>query len=114
MSLFARPLPNVTFTPLAIPEYAEWMTIEQRFEAFHIANPHVFDALQAMALGLRDVGVEKWGIAGLFEVLRWQSAIRTDGDPYKLNNNYRALYARMLMEREPRLAGFFDVRERRS
>jgi hypothetical protein len=104
---------NRDYPPLVLPPHnPEWETITDRFEAFHIANPHVYDVLWLMALELKASGMQRWGMKGLFEVLRWKSALRTVGGAYKLNNNFTALYARMLMEREPRLVGFFEVRER--
>ena len=29
---------------------------------------------------------------------------------FKLNNNYRSFYSRLLMEQEPELAGYFETR----
>jgi hypothetical protein len=104
-----EPLP-----PMVAPAYAKTDTIEQRFIAFHKANPAVYSALRSMALGIKRQGTARYGIAGLFEVLRWRYAMQTSGDPFKLNNNFRALYARLLMDNEPELADFFEVRERRA
>jgi hypothetical protein len=90
-------------------------TLEERFQAFHEANPHVFDLLKDMALAIKATGVRRYGMKGLFEILRWQSAVQTEGDePYKLNNVFTALYARKLMEEVPELNGFFEVRQRQS
>lgn len=86
--------------------------LADQFQQFHQANPHVFTALRALALQLKRRGLRKYGMKGLFEVLRWQHAMYTD-DPasdFKLNNNYTSFYARLLMEREPELDGFFEVR----
>lgn len=98
--------------PLVDPDYDEGMTIEERFQTFHQANPHVYYALRDLAIGLKDRGWNHYGIKALFEVLRFKHAMRTNGDAYKLNNNYTALYARLLMEREPYLRGFFETRKR--
>tara|TARA_Y100001963_G_scaffold149927_1_gene230212 strand:+ start:111 stop:464 length:354 start_codon:yes stop_codon:yes gene_type:complete len=80
---------------------------------FHRENPHVYQQLRALALGLVDAGQTHYSIKGLFEVLRYDAALRTNGTPYKLNNNLTAFYARLLMLREPRLDGFFYLRSRR-
>jgi hypothetical protein len=96
------------------PNYQKGDTIEQRFRAFHAANPQVYRELRGMALGIRRRGTTRYGIAGLFEVLRYRYSIQTSGDSFKLNNDFRALYARMLMDSEPELAGFFETRERRA
>lgn len=41
---------------------------------------------------------------------RSRSLTERFGDEYKLNNDYRAFYARLLMANEPELAGFFETR----
>lgn len=87
------------------------LTPAQRFEKFHAANPHVYEALKQLALDLVERGHEKIGIGMLFEVVRWQHAMRTsDESGYKLNNDYRSRYARLLMAQETRLAGVFETR----
>lgn len=97
------------------PDYTPEMTIEERFNAFHAANPQVYIRLRDLALMLRARGIQRYGIAALYEVLRFDHALRTVGaDPFKLNNDYRALYARLLMERELGLEGFFEIRERKA
>lgn len=95
--------------PVAVPEEPP-ATLPERFAEFHASNPHVYGHLRTLALGLRRRGHESGGIAQLFEVLRWQQAMQTVGDDFKLNNDYRAFYARMLMSEEPELAGFFEIR----
>ncbi len=85
--------------------------LEDRFWEFHEANPDVYRRLRALALQMRRRGVVRYGMAGLFEVLRWEHAMQTsDPEGFKLNNDYRSFYARLLMEREPELRGFFEVR----
>ena len=102
-----------TLAPIRPAETGERGTIEERFRAFHQRNPQVFEVLKARALEMRRRGVTKYGIAGLFELLRWQYAMQTQGGAYRLNNDFRAPYARKLMDEVPGLAGFFEVRWRR-
>ena len=95
--------------PIQAPTLQEDRTIGGRFVAFHEANPHVYEALRHLAM--QEVGYQsKSGIKALFEVLRWQWRNETEGDEYKLNNNFTSRYARMLMDREDELKGFFDIR----
>lgn len=91
-------------------------TLAERFEVFHQANPHVYARLVKMARDLRARGVQSYGIAALWEVLRYQSLTTTDTDslPFKLSNNHRAYYARLINSQEPDLAGFFTTRTTRS
>ena len=90
-------------------------TIEERFEVFHQDNPHIYEELLFMALRLKHRGRKRYGIATLFEVLRYKKDIEsTTCSGFKLNNDFRALYARRLMNNEPELRGFFEIRRRRS
>lgn len=87
------------------------LTLEQQFEQFHAANPHVYAALRRLALDAAGRG-RRLGIAMLFEVLRWHYAMHTAdaASEWKLNNNYRAFYARLLMDQEPELRNYFETR----
>jgi len=87
--------------------------IERAFWQFHHDHPEVYAELRLLALRLRDRGHGHYGIKALFEVVRFERAmLMTDDDSFKLNNNYSALYARLLMKEEPRLKGFFELRAR--
>lgn len=102
---------ELRLTPLAAGDEA--LPLDERFERFHQLNPQVYLALRAMAVAMLEAGVRRYGIAGLFEVLRYEHVLRTRGEEFKLNNSFRAFYARRLMEREPRLDGFFETRTQR-
>lgn len=85
--------------------------LEKQFIAFHRGNPHVYDKLVELAFTLKRIGHRKIGIAMLFEQMRWLHAMETtDMSGFKLNNNYRAFYARMIMNRNPALDNFFEIR----
>lgn len=92
------------------PQVTKEATIQERFEAFHTANPHVYAALRGLALQMLGNGVRQYGIKGLFEILRWQFALQTKGEPFKLCNNYTSRYARLLVKLNPELDGFFEFR----
>jgi hypothetical protein len=86
--------------------------IEQSFIEFHVKNPEVYAQLVHLARQWVNAGGAKLGIATLFEKLRWEWHVAglTDSDGYKLNNNYRSLYARKIMNNEPDLNGVFEIR----
>lgn len=50
-------------------------TIQEKFEAFHAANPHVFDAIVRAAFEAKNHGVQSYGMKGIFEKLRWDYAL---------------------------------------
>ena len=104
-SLF-EPLTPLVSTP------AKDLTIEERFELFDAANPHVYDLLERMALDLVKRGHSRIGIKMLWETLRYRYAVETTGDAeYRLNNIYTSRYARKLTERQPSLVGHIELRE---
>jgi hypothetical protein len=85
-------------------------TIRERFDHFHGENPHVYDRLVSLARRWAKRRPGRQSIAMLFEVLRFETGLTTTDDPYKLNNDYRAHYSRMMMEREEDLRGLFETR----
>lgn len=90
------------------------LSIAEQFMAFHKHNPQVYQALRHLAINLVASGRKRGSINQLFEVLRYEYSLRTKGDEYKLNNNYRSYYARLLMNNEPALRGWFETRDLRS
>lgn len=99
--------------PLTPVAFERGLTMRERFVCFHAANPHVYANMRRLALQLRRRGFARCGMQMIVEVLRW-SYMTTTGDEFKLNNNYGAYYARQLMDNEPELAGFFEVRTARA
>lgn len=86
-------------------------TIEDKFIKFHQANPHVYHLLVSRSLALFERGFKHFGIAAIFESLRYDAALKTGGDKYKLSNDYRAFYARIIMANVAALDGFFTIKE---
>lgn len=86
-------------------------TMPERFEEFHADNPNVYGTLVRLAREwVKRTGRHKLGIATLFERARWEIALVTNDPEFKLNNNWRAFYARLIMSQEPDLADLFDLR----
>jgi hypothetical protein len=86
-------------------------SIAERFAKFHAANPDIYSELVALARMMRDKSNRKIGIAMLFEVLRWNYYTRTASDEeYKLSNDFRAPYARLIMEQEADMSGAFTIK----
>jgi len=89
-------------------------SIEWRFEAFHGRHPEVYDELVVLAYRAYGAGRRRIGIGMLFEVLRWEwtlAGLPDAAEQWKLNNNYRSRYARLIMVDHPQLDGLFEVRE---
>ena len=101
------------FPPIIDPDYPEEATLEEQFEIFHDANPHVYRAILALCRKATIRGLAKWSIRGIFEILRWESGLETAGNAWKLNNNFAALYARMVMRHHWEYRKFFEIRKMR-
>ena len=85
-------------------------TIDERFQAFHAANPDILERLIKLARGAKERGFKEYSIKGLWEVLRFNSNPKTS-EHYKLCNNFTSRYARVVMAHAPDLEGFFVLRE---
>lgn len=88
------------------------MSHEEAASKFAQDNPTVLVELVDLARQLKRRGHERYSIKGLFEVLRHRRALETQDrfSEFKLNNNYTAYYARMIMSQYPDLRGFFATR----
>jgi hypothetical protein len=100
-------------TPLKRRRPKKMDAIEKAFWIFHQDNPEVYSLCVALAREALAVGRRKIGMKMVWERARWDFYIRTTDDTYKLNNNYTALYARLIMKQESDLAGVFDLRSRK-
>lgn len=84
-----------------------------RFEAFHEANPQVWDVLVREARRWkRERPGARLGINLLIGRVRWVLTVRTNstGDGFRINDHFAPFYARLLMHRCPDLDGLFELR----
>ena len=80
--------------------------------AFHQQHPEVWEMLKRFSREMQNRGFKHYSINGIFERIRWEKDIGGDGKTqFKLNNNYRAFYARRFMKMYPQYEGFFRLRE---
>ena len=89
-------------------------SILERFNAFDEANPSVWSMFVRFAFELIRCGRERYSADALLHRIRWEVAVNTVGDDFKVNNDFAALYARKFREQYPEHAGFFETRERRA
>ena len=87
------------------------MSIQQRFEAFHEANPSVYHALVRMAWQMKQMGYNG-SIDLLYSLLRVVNGrkMETQTDGFAISDNFRSRYSRLLMEQETGLAEFFATK----
>lgn len=104
---------ELEFTPV-VPEAKE-SSIYARFHRFHANNPEVYNNLVRLAREFRRNSQNynrKMGIGMLYEVLRWSYYINVDlgEEEFKLSNDFRAPYARLIMQQEPDLQDAFNIK----
>ena len=85
-------------------------TIDDKFRAFHDANPWVADELEKLADVEYRHGDGRIGIKYLIEVLRWNYRRATTGQPFRIDNDFTSRYARLLVDRRPEFADLFETR----
>jgi len=90
-------------------------TIDDQFEEFHAANPHVYRNLVKLAREAHSQGCKKIGMKFLIERLRWEYMVKTSHNTseYAINNNFTSRYARLIMDTCPDLKDFFETRQLR-
>ena len=84
---------------------------KEGFLIYHATNPQVYAKLREFALQAKRAGRKYLSINMLHERVRWFTNIEAKLDTFKIGNNWRPFYARLLMEQEPELAGFFHTRK---
>jgi hypothetical protein len=92
----------------------ERVSIEERFQAYHNANPGVYDLLVRLARDVKARGKSNYGMKAIFERARWHHHIERGDSDFTLNNDFTAHYARLIEHNESDLRGFFAKRRLRS
>jgi len=85
--------------------------IYEAFKKFHLENPMVWDLFKQYTFMIIERDFNNYGVAAVFERIRWHVEIETRGE-LKLNNNFRAYYSRMFESKFPEHEGFFRKRKR--
>ena len=87
--------------------------IERAFLEFHTKHPEVYKAIVEFAKEYQRSGIHV-GIGHIWELCRYQLWLQgPKKGAYKMNNNHRSRYARLIMQQEPTLKGYFDTRRLR-
>lgn len=91
------------------------VTIQERFERYHTKHPEVFNHLVRLAREVKSTGLKRCGISLLWERLRWFYWIECDAsEKYRMNDNYRSRFVRLLIDKHPEFKGFFKLRRLRA
>ena len=89
--------------------------MREQVQAFHAEHPEVWRLFVRFTFQIIDRGYSNYSVNAIFERIRWEIDAGGDGlAMFKLNNNYRAFYARKFMRQYPQHEGFFRTRTQSS
>lgn len=81
-----------------------------RFKKFHAENPDVYREFKRLAFQMKATGRSKYSAHAIIEVIRWHRDLTTTGDVFKINNDFRSIYVRLLIYHHPEFREFFELR----
>ena len=88
------------------------LELDYEADRFIRENPQIWQQFRMLAVKLKAKGIDRYGAKAIWEVLRYELALKavTSGEKYALNNNFTSRFARKLMEEED-FIGFFEIRQ---
>jgi hypothetical protein len=78
--------------------------------SFHAQHPMVWNLFDRFTWDRINRGFKNYSVNAIFERIRWETDQAQTKRDFKLNNNYRAFYARAWMKANPEYDGFFRTR----
>lgn len=78
---------------------------------FHRANPHVYKAICDIVEARIDSGAKRISMMSVVCQVRDDRTLRTDGSPFKVNQNFSRPYAKMYVAEHPDRAHLFEFRD---
>lgn len=78
---------------------------------WHKANPHVYDMFERFALDAIQQGHTHLSAWLIVNRIRWEVAMETSGDDFKISNDFIAYYARLFHANHKKHEGFFRTKK---
>ena len=85
--------------------------VKQKWWGWHKLNPHFYEMFERFALTLISNGHSNSSAWLIVNRIRWETAIETKSDNFKISNDYIAYYARLFMAYNPEHDGFFRTKK---
>lgn len=85
-------------------------SFNKKFYQFDKDNPKVWELFVRFTFELIAKGRQRYSARGVFHRIRWETALTTSDQLYKLNNNWSPCYARKFHTIYPEYEGFFSLR----
>lgn len=83
---------------------------EIEFAEYNRLNPQVWVWFDRLVRYTISKGCKHTSAYLIFEQIRWETGVETQGDEWKVNNNHRPYYARLWMDMNPEYEGYMYVR----
>lgn len=80
------------------------------FQQYHQANPHLYELYKAIAMQLIQQNRRVIGSAHIFQKMRYEYQFKTDGSPFKIDNNFAPMYARKFVLEHPQFGHLFKFK----
>lgn len=80
------------------------------FQQYHQANPHLYELYKAIAMQLIQQNRRVIGSAHIFQKMRYEYQFKTDGSPFKIDNNFAPHYARKFVLENPQYGHLFKFK----
>jgi NAD-dependent DNA ligase len=80
------------------------------FQQYHQANPHLYELYKAIAMQLIQQNRRIIGSAHIFQKMRYEYQFKTDGSPFKIDNNFAPHYARKFVLEHPQYGHLFKFK----
>jgi|TARA_B110000285_G_scaffold160910_1_gene179735 hypothetical protein len=87
------------------------MSTKERWWGWHKENPHVYQMFSSFTKTAIDAGLPHSSAWLIVNRIRWETAIETQGDTFKISNDFIAYYARLFMVYNPEHDGFFRTKK---
>jgi hypothetical protein len=88
-------------------------SLKRKWWEWHKQNPHVYELFEKFTLDAISKGHERLSAWLIVNRIRWETAVETRGDDFKISNDFIAYYARLFMHNHPRYEGFFKTKQLR-
>lgn len=86
-----------------------------KFRDYHNSHPKVYKLFKQYANQMKESGREHYSAEIIINQIRWHHDIKSNGaDVFKISNDFKPLYARLLVYKFPEFKDFFQFRQVRS
>ena len=96
----------------ALAHVIESHEYSERFPGWLHEHWHVYVEFERLAVAAINRGRIRLSAKFLFELIRWNSEVREEGEPYKINNTFATDCAHLFEFLNPQHEGFFEFRQR--